>query len=262
MTECQPGAAGLPGMTDNHADQTPADKTPDDAKTSDKRKRRRGSYARTLIPVVLVALLFRAFVAEAYMIPSESMYPGLQVGDRIVATKLDYGLSVPFTTKKLTAPSSPTRGDIVTFIDPRDGETVLIKRVIAVGGDRVALRGGRVFVNGRALPRAALTRSCHDIASTKARRYLPTPCRAFVEKSGAARYIVFDDPSADYATMLEQRVPKGHLFMMGDNRPRSADSRVWGTVPLSHLRGRARVILWSYLGVDGVRWKRFFSALK
>jgi signal peptidase I len=145
--------------------------------------------ATSLAKIVGLALLFRAFVAQAYVIPSESMVPTLEVGDHIYVNRLAYKAS------------PPKHGDIVVFDHPQNHGTDLIKRVVGVAGDHVEGRDGQVWVNGEAR-----------------------------------------GPSDDFA---ELEVPKDNLFMMGDNRGNSSDSRVWGFVPLGLVEGKAFVVWWN-----------------
>jgi signal peptidase I len=145
--------------------------------------------AAALAKVIGLALLFRAFIAQAYVIPSESMVPTLQIDDHVYVNRLAYRLS------------GPERGDIIVFDHPREHGTELIKRVVAIGGDRVEGHDGQVWVNG-----------------------------------------VASGPSFDFA---ELEIPRDNLFVMGDNRDNSADSRFWGTVPLGLVDGKAFVIWWN-----------------
>ena len=151
---------------------------------------------------VVLAGVCHAAVAEARYIPSGSMLPTLQVGDRVLIEKLSYHLTLP------------RRGDIVVFTPPTaveaygyDTSIPWIKRVIALPGEKVAIASGRVWINGRAMQEG----------------YLDEPPR--------------------YA-MDERIVPRGHLFVLGDNRNHSIDSHVWGTVPLAHIIGRASFRFW------------------
>jgi signal peptidase I len=139
--------------------------------------------------VIGVALLFRAFIAQAYVIPSESMVPTLVIDDHVYVNRLAYKMS------------TPQRGDIIVFDHPREHGTELIKRVVGIGGDVVEGRDGQVWVNG-----------------------------------------VASGPSFDFAAI---EVPKDNLWVMGDNRDNSADSRYWGTVPLGLVDGKAFVIWWN-----------------
>src|SRR3954454_22579405 len=143
---------------------------------------------------ILAALLFRAFVAQAYYIPSESMQPTLDVGDHIYVNRLVYRFQ------------HPARGEIVVFDHPREHGTNLIKRVVAVGGDRIEGHDGQVWVNG-------------------------TPA----------------GPSTGFVALT---VPSDNLFVMGDNRGNSSDSRYWGFVPLGLVEGRA-MFIWLRSGAHG-----------
>ncbi len=216
--------------------------------------------ARALAKGVFVALVLRAFVVEAYVIPSESMTPTLQVGDRVFADKFTFGLSVPLCEVKLTDGRLPRRGEVVIFTHPRDG-TRLIKRIVGRPGDRVALRAGRLLVNGRAVPRRRLAASCAAAAGTSSPRYIPSGCVAYEERLGAQRFVTFDADGYAARDFGPVRVPAGHLFVLGDNRPMSSDSRFWGSVPRTHLKGRAHGLLWSYSRDDGARWSRWARRL-
>jgi signal peptidase I len=208
--------------------------------------------------VVFVALLLRSFVVEAYQIPSGSMIPTLQVGDHIWVNKLVYGLRIPFTEIKLAMKvRPPKRGEIIVFSHPRDPKTDLIKRVIAVGGDEVELRDNVVYVNGVATARAHEgLRHYFDFDETS-ERWVERDGDAFGEQVGAAAYTTLQDPSLLPRSFGPVRVPDGQLFVMGDNRDNSSDSRYWGFVPLNLVRGRAMVVWWSRGEPEGVRIERF-----
>jgi len=211
--------------------------------------RRRWHTARSLGLTVLVVLLFRAMVAEAYVIPSGSMEPSLLVGDRVLVSKWAYGLRVPFTDVWLTRSRDPRPGDVVVFRDPQGGPIPLIKRVVAVGGDRVAVRDNVVHVNGQPLAREALSGSCWTEAEDA-----PARCERYLELLGGS-HVVQQVQGQPLSQMAETRVPAGHLFLLGDNRDQSNDSRFWGTAPVRSVRGRALLVLFSR-GPDGLRLDR------
>lgn len=130
--------------------------------------------------------------------------------------------------------------------------------MVAVGGQRVAMRDGQLLVDGRAVPRRPLAGSCLELAGTGGQKWLPDPCHAFEEQRGEARYVVFEGRPDDFPP---RTVPPGHFFLLGDNRGRSGDSRVWGAVPYERIKGKAVVIWWARNDVDGLLWSRMFEGL-
>ena len=201
--------------------------------TLPKRKSQLREYVEALGVALLLALAIRTFVVQAFKIPSGSMLPTLQIGDHILVNKFLYGprLEIPLTQislGRLPGLRKPRPGDVVVFIWPKDRSKDFIKRVIAVEGQTVEVRNRQVFIDGKP----------------------------------------WDDP---HATWVMQRglggaagdnygpytVPPDHVFVMGDNRDQSYDSRFWGPVPIADIKGRALVIYWSWDGPDRwVRWER------
>jgi signal peptidase I len=210
----------------------------------DREPRRRAwrEHATSAATTIAVVLLFRAFVAEAVVIPSGSMAPTLEVGDRLFVNKLVYGLKVPGALAKLPG-RSPRRGEVAVFVDPRDPtKDDLIKRIIGIGGDRVEMRANVLHINGRAVPRQPLELPCARAFDDDG---TVEPCAQYEEMLDGQRYRVLQRTSSPPHSFTPRLVPAGHVFVLGDSRDNSNDSRYWGTVPYSHLKGRAMFFIWS-----------------
>jgi signal peptidase I len=187
-------------------------------------------YAEAIGMALLLALFIRTFIVQAFKIPSGSMIPTLQIGDHILVNKLAYGVRIPFLERYALEFGTPQRGDVVVFIFPDDRSKDFIKRVIGVAGDTVEVRGKKVYINGKQIkdPHAYFGGDDPDNSTPIARE--------------------------DYGP---KTVPENHIFVMGDNRDRSYDSRFWGYVDLNDVRGKAFLIYWSWDGGDRwVRWER------
>jgi signal peptidase I len=193
-------------------------------------------YAEAIIMALILALFIRTFIVQAFKIPSGSMIPTLAIGDHILVNKLSYGIRLPFVEKYLLDYAKPERGDVVVFIFPEDDSKDFIKRVIAVAGDTVEVRAKKVFINGKAVE---------------------DPHAHFAGYDPAAGGAVTGDEFGP------KTVPENHIFVMGDNRDRSYDSRFWGYVNLSAVRGKAFLIYWSWDGNDRwVRWERLGNLIR
>ncbi len=169
-------------------------------------------YAEILIVSASLAFFIRTFVVQAFQIPSGSMEETLLVGDFLLANKFVYGARIPFTEVRLPSLGRPKRGDIIVFRAPHQDKD-FIKRVVGVGGDTIELKENRLIVNGE------------------------VQNEPFVALKG-------DSPP--FASYGPQRVPKGYLFMMGDNRNNSQDSRWWGVLDERLIKGKAMVLYWSW----------------
>jgi signal peptidase I len=182
-------------------------------------------------PAIVAALLLRTLVAEPFVVPTGSMLPTLQIGDHVYASKLDSGL--------------PERGEIAVFRLPSDENRRLIKRVVGLPGDVIEMRSGRLLVNGDEVPRcdvgevAYMDRDLTTLTWREERGIL------HVERLGSAVYTVVQAPRIRAPDFGPAIVPAGQVFMMGDNRDHSWDSRSWGAVPVSNILGHARLIWWS-----------------
>lgn len=198
----------------------------DAAKTQPSQKGKLRENIEALIIAIILALFIRAFVVQAFKIPSGSMKNTLLIGDYILVNKFIYGVKIPFTEITVIPVKKPQRGDIVVFRFPKDPSKDFIKRVVGIGGDTVEVRNKLVYVNGE-------PQQDDFTIHTK---------------------IGFQKDRDDYGPVV---VPEGKLFVMGDNRDESNDSRYWGFVDLGALRGKAFMIYWSWDKVDfGVRWNR------
>jgi signal peptidase I len=208
---------------------------------------------------ILAVLAFRTFLYEAVYIPSGSMIPTLQIGDYVIVEKWAYGARLPFTPTAQASWSSPKRGDIVVLLappgNPRDDD--LIKRVVAVAGDTVELREGHLVVNGEAVPRERVPGACTYWNRPESGPWRQEPCVDHVEQLGPHRYHTFCTPWLPCGDVEKQDVPEGTVWLAGDHRDHSADSRVFGPVPVGRIKGRAWMALVSW-GPDGPRWNRLF----
>jgi signal peptidase I len=209
-------------------------------------------YSESIGIAVAIALLLRAFVVEAFQIPSGSMIPTLEVGDHIFVAKFSYGLSIPFTDQKIFEYSSPKRGDVIVFKFPQDHSTDYIKRVVGLPGDRLELRQNELFINDRPMPRE------HGGIY----RYSEGGRGLAEEHESDLWFETLDDkrhediqelnrPPASFGPII---VPEGNVFVMGDNRDNSSDSRVWGPVKHDLIKGRALIVWWSRANIEDGPW--------
>jgi signal peptidase I len=205
---------------------------------------------RGFILFLLGLALFRTAVADWNPIPSASMRPTLQEGDVVLVNRLAYDLKLPLTDVVLFPLDAPRRGDVVTFGSPADG-TRLIKRIVGLPGDRIAMRDGQLVLNGFVQQQTGARRRGETLAAG----WVVDARRSTEDLDGrlhAVQALPALDARRDFA---EITVPAGHYFMLGDNRDLSADSRVIGPVPREKLIGRAHRVLVSvdWLGEDGWR---------
>lgn len=201
-----------------------------------KNKSKVREYAEAIIIAIIIALFVRTFLVQAFKIPSGSMKPTLQIGDHILVSKFIYGVKVPYIQKTLIPINEPERGDIVVFLYPQDRSKDFIKRVIGVGGDVIEIRNKEIFLNGS---------PCSDIHGVHTDN------------------LILPSSIQPRDNMESVKVPMGSIFVMGDNRDQSYDSRFWGFVKLKDVMGKAFIIYWSWNGNDHrVRWKRFGKILR
>ncbi|NLG60189.1 MAG: signal peptidase I [Gammaproteobacteria bacterium] len=207
-------------------------------------------YARAFFPILAAVLVLRSFVAEPFRIPSSSMMPTLLIGDFIVVNKFSYGLRLPITNKKIVSIGEPQRGDVVVFRPPQYPDQDWIKRVIGVPGDTVDYVDNTVYVNGEPLAYEVVGRyegrgrGREMTGATLLQEHFP-------ERERAHQVLETELPIKDPAERGPWTVPEGHYFVMGDNRDRSDDSRFWGTLPESQLRGKAFLVWLNWDGSAG-----------
>jgi len=189
-----------------------------------------------------IAFNVRATLLEAFRVPSASNYPTIDPNDRLLANKLAY--------KK----SDPKRGDLIVFLNPENRRMNYIKRVVAIAGDTVEIKGGQLYVNDEKLQRQKLAQSTLDNIRVEVKGE-PLEGDVFEETNGDAKYKIFlAGPPDDYTSsnFAKITVPEHHCFVLGDNRSNSYDSRHFGPVPLATVKGRADYLYW-----PAKDWSRF-----
>jgi len=207
----------------------------DNKSKKEKRKSKVQEYIEAIIIAILIALVIRTFVIQAFKIPSRSMVPTLLIGDQILVNKFIYGVKIPYLRKTIIPVTNPEKGDIVVFIYPNDRSKDFIKRVIGIAGDKIEIKNKRIFIN---------------------------------DKEYSDSYSVYSD-NLIYPGVIQPRdnfgpvtVPQNSLFVMGDNRDESSDSRYWGFVDIKDVEGKAFIIYWSWNREDNnLRWRRLGSLL-
>ena len=188
-------------------------------------------YSISFFPVLAIVLVLRSFLFEPFQIPTGSMIPTLEVGDFIVVNKYTYGVRLPVIGTKLFAVNEPKNGEIMVFIPPHKKE-YFIKRVVGIPGDRVRYQNKTLYINGEKQTQTFVIQ-------------IPPINPEFLiyrENLGEAEHMVQRNSFRDTRTQ-EWIVPKGHYFMMGDNRDQSSDSRSWGLVSEHNIVGQA-IAVW------------------
>ena len=268
-------------------------------KNSGSRRSEAGETIRFLLKLALIVWLFRSFVFAPFSIPSESMLPRLLVGDYLFVSKWNYGYSrwsMPFGFPPVPGRvfgGVPDRGDTVVFRGPPGEDHDVIKRVIGVPGDTIQVRRGQVILNGRRIPKQRIADFVLPLSPNYDSTHCAAPFQATIAGEGVCRYPRYREtlPGGRSYEVLDQQdipgvddtgvytVPADHVFLMGDNRDASADSRFpapadalpgqssgMGFIPLDRVQGKAMVTFWSTDGsaewikpwtwVTAARWDR------
>ena len=189
-------------------------------------------YGEALFVALILALVIRTFVVQAFKIPSESMVKTLLVGDHLLASKFSYGIKIPFTHTYIYKGEDPVKGDIIIFEYPNDPSVDYIKRIVGTPGDTIEVRNKQLFRNGEPVKES---------------------CVRFTEPDRI-------QPVRDNFGPVT--VPADKYFVMGDNRDNSMDSRFWGFVDRSAIRAKAWRIYWSWGGLGDIRWDRIGKAVQ
>jgi signal peptidase I len=197
-------------------------------------------YVEPIVIAVLIALFIRAFVVQAFKIPSSSMEPTLLVGDHILVNKFIYGIRIPYSdeifgkSKKFFEWRKPQRGEVIVFIFPKDRNKDFIKRVIGTEGEKVEIIHNKIYINDKLID---------------------------------DRWGHFTMPRSSIEDYGPVTVPEDSLFMMGDNRDNSQDSRFWGFVKINEVKGKAFIIYFSWNSnaqdlLNKIRWTRFGKLIR
>lgn len=225
-------------------------------------------FLRAVFWCVLAVVVVRTFMVEPFKIPSSSMEPTLRIGDHIFVSKFDFGWFFPFTQWELTRWSAPKRGDTIVFLFPRDPSLHYIKRVIGLPGDKVEIRGHTLTINGQVVPSERVTDGATIERVTGRKDFTGGLFKETVgEHSYYAAYSARTMEQPDVAYWHNDEVFPDTFLVMGDNRDDSYDSRSWGSVPRSQIKGKARYV---WLSLDRqfqwgdwnrIRWDRAFMTI-
>ena len=224
----------------------------EDKKITDKMKKKSTlrEYAEALAIAILLALFIRTFVVQAFKIPSGSMKPTLLIGDHLLVNKFIYGIRIPVIDRFIIQFRKPMRGDIVVFKYPKDESKDYIKRVIGIEGDTIEIKRERLYINGEII-KTEYAGKYNDESMFQADKY-----EEFLGR-GKQYYILNDPNRYELSNYGPITVPEDSIFVMGDNRDNSQDSRYWRFVSLNKIKGKALIIYWSW-----PHWRRFFNVIR
>ena len=192
------------------------------------KKKRIWEYAKAIITALILAMLIRAYIIQAFKIPSGSMTPTLLIGDHILVNKFLYGTKIPFSGKRVFMFKKPERGDIIVFKYPENPSKDFIKRVVAAEGDVIESKNKIIHVNGSKVN------------------------EPYARHTDSSMRPMGIEPRDNFGPVI---VPKNKYFVMGDNRDQSYDSRYWGYVDIKDVKGKALILYWSWDSEKN--WVRF-----
>ena len=204
-------------------------------------------YVEAFAIAILLALFIRTFVVQAFKIPSGSMKPTLLIGDHLLVNKFIYGIKIPYLDRIIIPFKNPKRGDIVVFKWPKDESKDFIKRVIGVEGDVIEIKSDQLYINGEEITAEHVGEFDDDNSST---------VEKLEESLGDVKHYILDQYKK-YEDFGPIKVPKDSIFVMGDNRDNSDDSRYWGFVSLNKIKGKALIIYWSW-----PHWDRLLNVIR
>lgn len=203
-------------------------------------------YVEAFAIAILLALLIRTFVVQAFKIPSGSMKPTLLIGDHLLVNKFIYGIKIPFLDRIIIPVTKPKTGDIVVFKWPKDESKDFIKRVVGVEDDVIEIKNDVLCINGKEVTTGYVGEFTDDDGSK---------ADELEETLGTVKHRILDQ-TKNYENKGPWIVPKDSIFVMGDNRDNSEDSRYWGFVTLNKIKGKALIIYWSW-----PHWDRFLKVI-
>lgn len=188
-------------------------------------------FIKIIAAALFIAVIIRSFIVQPFIIPSGSMLDTLQIGDRLFVTKFSYGIHLPFISQEIFSTGEPEIGDIIVFPYPVDPSMDYVKRVVGVPGDVLEMRNKQLLRNGKPVEEPYVIHSKSSF-----------------------------DPMRD--NMRQVTVPAGKVFVLGDNRDDSRDSRFWGFVDKDTIHGKAMIIYWSSVNFTNIKWDRIGKMLR
>ena len=209
-------------------------------------------YSRSFFPILLLVLIIRSFVIQPFRVPTGSLEPTVLPGDFIAVNQYAYGLRLPVLHTKIYDIGEPKRGDIVVFHYPPDPSVNYVKRVVGMPGDKIDYINKVLYINGKKMKQKTIGPNIDIEPET------PIPVIEKEEDLFGVKHRIFITPNRNEgvnSNFYDIKVPKGHYFMLGDNRDNSLDSRVWGFVPEKNLIGKAFYVWLSWDSENtGFRW--------